>query len=250
MAKKKETVSRRKLLREQRAKRQRQQRVTLIIGATVVAIVIAAFLILPSLLEAMTPVGEITVVTPKSRPMVDGSALGVPEAPVLVEVWEDFQCPACRDYSQNIEPRIVDDYVANGTVRYVFRQFPFIDNRVASKESDDAANASLCAAEQGLFWEYHDMLFANWKNENAGAFSNKRLMAFAEALQIDMTQFEQCFDQKRYQTQIDQDIAAGEQAGVTGTPSVAVNGQIITPGYVPSYEELAQAINSALTEGN
>jgi protein-disulfide isomerase len=186
-------------------------------------------------------------ITPEARPLVDGAALGDPNAPVLVEVWEDFQCPACRTYSSEIEPLVVDNYVASGKARYVFRHYPFLDDRAASKESDQAANASMCAAEQGMFWEYHDYLFANWNSENAGAFSDKRLVAYGEALGLDMAAFNACFEENRFQDDIQQDLADGTRAGVTGTPSVFVNGQIIKPGFVPSYEDIAQAIEAALT---
>lgn len=247
MAKKdKSGKSRRQIIREQRMKRQRRQRLVAILAVSIGAVLIAALLIVPQLQRALAPVGEIVQITPEERPMVDGTALGDPNAPVLIEVWEDFQCPACRIYSEETEPRIIDNYVATGQVRYVFRQYPFLDDRAPSKESDQAANASLCAAEQGRFWDYHDMLFANWNSENAGAFTDKRLVAFAEALSLDMGEFNSCFNANKYEDEINQDLLAGQQAGVTGTPSVFVNGQQLAPGFVPSYEQIAQAVEAEL----
>jgi len=106
--------------------------------------VVAALLIIPSLL----PAGDINSITPIERPNVNGKALGDPNAPVKIDVYEDFQCPACKSYTENIEPRIVQDFVATGQVYYVYRFFPFLDDQALSKESDQAANASMCAAEQ------------------------------------------------------------------------------------------------------
>jgi len=234
--------SKRQILREQRLKRQRQQRMVAILAVSVGAVVIAALLIIPSL----TPVGEIAQITPFDRPMVEGTAMGSADAPVLIEVWEDFQCPACRRFSDEVEPQIIQNYIATGKVRYVFRHYPFLDDRVVSKESDQAANASMCASEQGRFWDYHDILFANWNSENAGAFSNKRLVAYAETLSLDMDSFNTCFKANRYQEQIEADLAAGNQAGVTGTPSLFVNGQQISPGLIPSYEDVSEAVEAAL----
>lgn len=248
MAKKDKSVkSKRQIIREQRAKRQRQQRLVAILAVSAGAILIAGLLIIPQLQRALAPVGEIIEITPVERPMVDGAALGDPNAPVLIEVWEDFQCPACRTYSEDIEPRIVQDYVATGKVRYVFRHYPFLDDRAPMKESDQAANASMCAAEQGRFWDYHDILFANWNSENAGAFTDKRLVAFAETLALDMGEFNSCFNANKYEDQINQDLIAGQQAGVTGTPSVFVNGQQLTPGFIPSYDQIAQAVDAVLS---
>jgi protein-disulfide isomerase len=246
MAKKDETKSKRQIVREQRVKRQRQQRLLTIGIVAAVALVVAFFLIAPSIRNAMTPVGDIVNITPEAPPNADGTAIGDASAPVLVEVWSDFQCPACQGFAQSIEPLIIDNYVATGKVRYEYRHFPFLDDRSASKESDQASNASMCANEQGKFWEYHDMLFANWDGENRGAFNDKRLTAFAEALGLDMTAFNACFQENRYKDVIDQDSADGDQAGVQGTPSVFINGTIIRPGYVPSYEEIAQAIDAQI----
>ncbi len=245
MTKKQETKSKRQQIREQRMKRQRQQRLMVILAVTAGALLIAGLLIVPSLINSLTPVGEIVNITPAERPLVDGKEMGDPNASVLVEVWEDFQCPACKTYSTDIAPLVVQNYVAPGNIRYVFRHYPFLDDRSASNESDQAANASMCAAEQDTFWQYHDYLFANWNSENAGAFSDKRLIAFAEALELDMDAFNACFRENRYKEIIDQDQADGTKVGVTGTPSVFVNGQIVKPGFVPSYEEIAQAIDAA-----
>lgn len=246
MPKKEAVKSKRQLVREQREKRQRQQRLITILVVSGVAILIAGLMIVPGVLEAAAPVGEIVQVTPEARPLVNGKSMGDPNAPVKIEVWEDFQCPACRQYSEAVEPQVAQTYVATGKVLYTFRHFPFLDDRSGSKESDQAANASMCAMEQGKFWEYHDYLYANWNSENAGAFSNKRLLAFAEALGLDMTKFNQCFDANTYKNVIDEDLAAGIQAGVQGTPSVFVNGQIIRPGFVPTFDDIAQAVEAAL----
>jgi protein-disulfide isomerase len=136
--------------------------------------------------------------------------------------------------------------VKTGKARYVFRLYPFLDDGSASKESDQAANASLCAAEQGRFWDYHDMLFANWNSENAGAFTDKRLVAFAESLGLNLTDFNACFDDNKYKDQIAKDLADGKSAGVTGTPSLFVNGVIVRPGFVPTYNDISQAVEAAL----
>jgi protein-disulfide isomerase len=246
MAKKKGTKTKRQQIREQRVKRQRRNRILTILGVVVVAFIVVGLLVYPSIQAATAPVGEIITITPVPRPMAAGTAMGDPDAPVLIEVWEDFQCPACRDYSQNTEPLIAENYVATGDVYYVFRQFPFLDDRVPGNESKQAANASMCAAEQERFWDYHDILFANLDGENRGSFSDKRLVAFAEAINLEMGRFNSCFEDNSYRSDIDQDKADGTAVGVTGTPSVFVNGQQLTPGFVPSYQQISEAVNAEL----
>ncbi len=84
----------------------------------------------------------------------------------------------------------------------------------------------MCANEQGRFWDYHDMLFANWNGENQGAFADARLVAFADTLGLDMDAFNSCFDAQKYQDQVLSDTADGQALGVQGTPTLFVNDQM------------------------
>jgi protein-disulfide isomerase len=229
-------------------RKQRQQRLLVVGGILAVVLLVAALLIVPSIIAARAPVGEFVSITPVARPAAEGRSMGDPNAPVKIEVWEDFQCPSCQIYSEQTEPQVVDTYIPSGQVYYVFRHFPFIDDRVASKESDQAANASMCAADQNRFWDYHDMLFANWNNENAGAFADKRLVAFAESLGLDMNAFNACFESNQHRDEINQDLNDGRSAGVTGTPSVFVNGVQVAPGFVPTFEQIQAAVEAELAQ--
>jgi protein-disulfide isomerase len=236
-------MSKRQELRDKHRRQQKQQRLIIIIMVIAGALLLAAALIYPSL----KPVGPLTEVTPRvfDSP-VSMNTLGNPDAPVKVDVWEDFQCPACKQYSEQIEPQIIKNYVDTGKVFYTFHHYPFIDSQVTTKESNQAANASMCAGAQGRFWDYHDMLFSNWNGENQGSFSDKRLIAFADNLGLKMSEFNSCFSQNQFKAEIDKDFMDGKDQGVSGTPSVLVNGVHITPGYIPSYADLANAIDAAL----
>lgn len=245
MMNKQESKSKRQVIREQRQRKQRQERIVITLAISAVVLLVAVLLIAPSLRNAAAPVGDIVQITPKSYPQPNGTALGDPNAPVKIEVWEDFQCPACQSYTEGIETLVIDNLVATGQAYYVFRQYPFLDDRAPTKESDQAANASMCAAAQDEFWNYHAMIYANWNGENAGNLSDKRLVAFAEAVGLEMDEFNACFRENRYRADINKDQADGDAAGVTGTPSVIVNGQIVRPGFVPSYEDIAAAVQAA-----
>lgn len=142
----------------------------------------------------------------------------------------------------------MENYIASGKVRLMFRHFPFIEPAPGG-ELTQAANASMCAAEQGRFWDYHDILFANQSGENQGAFANRRLVAFAESLGLDMTAFTACFNEDRYRDQINADENAGLALGVNSTPTIVVNGTIVQnadPRLVPTYADITQAIDAAL----
>jgi protein-disulfide isomerase len=237
-------LSKRQRMREKRQRQARMQRLGVVSIIVVGALLIAFALIYPN----FKSIGEIATVEPNLRPLANGTAMGDPNAPVRIDVFEDFQCPACRSYSEEIETRITETYVATDQVYYVFHQYPFVDSNSVNKESQQAANASMCASEQGLFWEYHDILFANWNGENVGAFSDRRLVAFAETLDLDIERFNSCFEENRYRDEIQADFELGTEMGVSGTPSVFVNGELTTPGFVPGFEDIQQAVEEAIIQ--
>jgi protein-disulfide isomerase len=233
-------------IRENRRKRARQQRLLIVLGIFLVSGLIIGLLVLPGIRAANAPVGEFQRITPTPRPFAEGTAMGDPNAPVRIDVFSDFQCVACVQFAQRVEPDIVETYVAEGDVYLVFRHFPIIDQRAAGNESRQSANASMCAADQGRFWDYHDILSANYQGANQGYFRDSRLVAFAESLDLDMDQFNACFRENRYRQQIEADVAEGTRLNITGTPSVFVNGQQIAPGFVPSFDQLQEAIEAVI----
>ena len=240
---KKTTVSKRQAIREQRARKQRQERLAMILGISVVALVIAGLLIIPSIQNAAAPVGEIVTITPDPRPQANFNTMGDPNAPVQIEEFSDFQCPFCKRFTDETEQQIVENYVATGKVYFVYTPFGPAGNWIGP-ESKAAAEAAFCAGDQNKFWEYHDILFANQTGENVGDFSNKRLMAFAQSLNLNMDQFKSCFDSHKYSDQIDQGLVKGRQAGIGGTPSFLVNGKKVE-GALP-FSEFQKEIDAAL----
>ncbi len=244
MSKKKKSNRQQRL--EMRRKQERRGRMITIILVVIAAVLVMFVMVYPSLKST----GEVATVEANPRPMENGVALGDPDAPVVIDLFEDFQCPACKLYSEEVEKRIVETYVANGQVYYVFHHFPFLDSRSATKESQQAANASMCALEQDHFWDYHDILFANWEGENIGTFRDENLISFAETLELDMDLFTACFEEKRYEDEIQADFNLGLEMGVSGTPSVFVNGQHISPKHIPTFEEVQQAVEAILNQSS
>ena len=231
---------------ERRAKMQRQQQRQrlMVIGLIVLG---AALVVFAVVLPQIRPVDEIIPITPAALPNPDGLSVGDANAPVTIDVFEDFQCPACKSFTENTETLVIQNLVASGKARYVFHNYSFLDGDGAgsSGESDQAANASMCANEQGKFWEMHSSLYANWNGENQGAFSNRRLQAMAESIGLDMDAFNSCFSANKYETGIQADFDLGQQMGVSGTPTVFVNGQRVgQANTVASYQEIAEAVNA------
>jgi protein-disulfide isomerase len=224
-------VSKRQMMREKRQRQARFQRIGMIALIAVGALLVAAALIYPNL----RPVGDIATADQTERPMVADNAMGDPNAPIKIEEFSDYQCPFCARFSEDTEKQIVDTYVANGTVYFVYRSF----GNFIGPESKAAAEAAYCAGDQNKYWEYHDLLFANQTGENVGAYTDRRLQAFAETLKLDMGAFNDCFNSGKYSDRVDQDRADGVAAGVTGTPAFLLT-------YTVNGEEKSRFISGAL----
>lgn len=236
--------SKRQVRREQVRRKETRGRLIGIGLITFGAIFVAFLFIYPN----VRPVTDVVTAEPQSYPQADKTSLGDLNAPVKIDAYEDFQCPACQKYTQEVESLIITNLVATGKVYYVFHNYPFIDGAGAGNggESDQSANASMCASEQGKFWEMHGTIFANWDGEGQGAYADNRLIAFAEKAGLEMTAFSACFKANKYKAEIQADFDGGLKIGVQGTPSIFVNGAPVTPGYIPSYDDVLKAVETAL----
>ena len=205
---------------EIRAKRHRKkQREMLTLGFIVVGVVliIVAIVILPSL----QPIGEIITPPFVERPLVNGNALGDPNAPVVMQEYSDYQCGHCQRFSEEIEPLLVEQYVSTGQLYIVYNALPLYPSSIPISE------ASLCAREQDKFWEYKDILYANQNSSDPDAFSDRRLEAFAEAIGLDLKAFNECTSERRYKQEVEQIRLDAESLGIDGTPTFLINGKLV-----------------------
>lgn len=191
-------------------------------------------------LVTLPPIAEPAISSPYE--LADGFSLGHPDAPVVVEVWEDFQCPFCQRFTLQVKPAIVSEFVESGDARLVFRSLAFL-----GEESRWAAVAASLAAEQNGFWPFHDYLFANLHGENVGSFDLDRLLEAAEASGLDMARFRSGMQldaaRERFvsiEAEARRDAGA---LGISATPTVVVNG---VPLQVPSLEGVRAGILAAL----
>ena len=160
-------------------------------------------------------------------------SLGPVDAPVTLVEFSDFQCPYCARLAPVVK-KIAGEYP--GRVRVVFRQFPL---RSIHAHAQKAAEASLCAFDQGRFWEMHDALFEDIKK-----LESKDLKARARKLNLDLESFSQCLESGKYAATVQQDLEDGMVAGVSGTPAVFINGRTLK-GSKP-YEGMKKVIEEEL----
>jgi protein-disulfide isomerase len=163
---------------------------------------------------------------------------GVDTAPVTIEEWADFQCPACGQFARTTEAQLLPTYVAQGQVKIVFRHFAFL-----GPESQWAAEASECADEQGKFWEFHDRLYASQAGENRGAFSKENLKRMGDALGLGPS-FASCVDSGRYTQRVRDEMKVGAGKGVGATPTLFVGDRKIEGA--ATYDQLKAVIDPLL----
>lgn len=159
-------------------------------------------------------------------------AIGSPDAPVVIVEFGDFHCGYCkRFHEETIEPLLAN---YGDQILFVYRDYPIL-----GADSQQAAYAAQCAHDQGAFWDFHDLLYANPSQLNRVAF-----LTYAEDLNLDVARFTDCYDNGTLNGAVIQDYNDGVALGITGTPTFFINGRIFI-GAQP-YEQFAAAIDAEL----
>lgn len=164
----------------------------------------------------------------------DDPFTGPSAAPVTIIEFSDFQCPFCKR-SAGVIKEVLRAY--GEKVRFVYRDYP-TPNHTHAKQ---AAEAAQCAATQGKFWAYHDLLF---EHQQAGyGWDFNRL---AQQASMDMAAFSHCLDTHEYASEVESDLRDALNAGVTSTPTFFINGRPLVGAR--SFEEFKLLIDTALAK--
>jgi protein-disulfide isomerase len=191
------------------------------------------------------PAGQPAQIAPGTKVNVANGrfpAKGNKNAKVTIVEFADFRCPFCEQFYTNTEPQIIKDYVDTGKVQFYFRQYAFL-----GPASVVAADAAECANDQGKFWDFHDYLYKNQPAEtDTTMYNTDTLTQAAVSLGMDGNTFKSCLDNKTDDAKASQDMADGQKAGVSGTPTFFINGVSLV-GAQP-YSAFHTAINQALAK--
>jgi len=163
-----------------------------------------------------------------------GPSKGPEDAPITLVEFSDFECPFCVRVLPTLD-QVREQY--GDQVRIVYRQFPL---NAIHPNAQLAAEASLCADAQGKFWEMHDAIF-----ETRGKVGADGLKTMAAGLGLDSEVFDACLDSREFRSRVEEDIKAGRQAGVTGTPALFINGRFLS-GAQP-FSVVSRLIDDELT---
>jgi protein-disulfide isomerase len=164
----------------------------------------------------------------------DDPVFGAADAPITIIEFADFQCPYCQRHVLETYPLLIQNY--GDQIRFVYKDYPLVS---IHPQAFPSALASHCAQEQGMFWEYHDLLYS-------GQFElgDEAYFAYAVDLGLDTAEFTVCYEEARYSEAVQADYNFGAQLGVSSTPTFFING-IAVVGAQP-YSVFAQIIDYEL----
>jgi len=203
-------------------------------AAIAVAVVVIVVFALGSSADEEGVTGEAQLVP------VGAHALGAPDAPVTLVEFSNFKCLACGVFALDAAPKIISEYVNTGKVRFVYRHVAW------DGESEAAAEAVDCAADQGRFKEYYDVLFINLLSENPVPYTVENLKGFAARMGLDPNAFGACLVSGEHALHIQQEREAAAAVGVAYTPTVFINGVKIVGA--SDYEVYTEVIERELAE--
>jgi protein-disulfide isomerase len=146
----------------------------------------------------------------------DAYAFGPEDAPITIVEFGDFQCPFCRRWHAEVYQPLLASYP--GQIRMVYRHLPLTS---IHPDAFAAAEAAMCAGEQDAFWQYNEKLFSS---ETLGTAVYAQ---YAQELNLDMTAFEACMTEHRYQQAIQKDSDFAVDLGIRSTPTFFINGLAI-----------------------
>ena len=191
----------------------------LILGIIVISIIIG-------IVASMSPSTDETLDVDMTRThgsistALGSPILGDPLAPITIVEFGDYQCHQCYNWFHNTKPMIMRDYIETGKANLVFVDFAFL-----GKDSPKAAQATYCADDQNMYWEYHNSLYNSQESKiDNGWASFERLKAFAFNLNLDMELFNECLDFEKYSKRVQYNSQQARDNGVRGTPGFFIVG--------------------------
>lgn len=203
-------LSKRDLIRKKRLEEKRRKTQKTIVIALAVLALIAIVILLPNIISTLSG-------SDNER----GFSIGNPNAPVSVVNFSNYNCVFCAEFSATTEKDLIREYVETGDVYYRYVNLPH-----NNPESQNAAKASYCAADQERFFDYKSLLYSVAGTQER--FSTSNLVVLASDAGLDSTVFQSCLEDGKYNNAPARDLRYAQSLGVTATPTFLINGQLVS----------------------
>lgn len=164
---------------------------------------------------------------------IDRNIVGSPDAPIVVQLWEDFLCPSCQTFATTIKPQLFENYVKTGQVRVEYHYFPLQQHDPGATMS---ALGAECAADQGMFWPFHDRVFQMARSEQQAATQFDDLVSYAAGMGMNEEQFRTCLSSQEHLDTVSNSLTQAQQLQLQYTPSVIVGDTLLQDYSFPSLQ--------------
>lgn len=239
----------------------RRERTVRIVGAITVLVVVVGIVVGAVLVkQSEQAANEVVVTEPDANAPLpagvlgasDTHSFGVPfgtasaDAPVL-EVWEDFQCPACGALEE-VNGAGIADLAEAGTIQLIWRPTAFLDPNLGNDSSNRAIAAWGCAIDAGKTREFHEVVFANQPAEEGTGYTNEQLLSWGSEVGLtgpELDTFTQCVTDGTYRAWAANSTQAFYDNGIQGTPFVVLNGSVLENAVAADPAALEKAISEA-----
>ncbi|MEO5919139.1 MAG: thioredoxin domain-containing protein, partial [Candidatus Limnocylindrales bacterium] len=192
---------------------------------TVAALVIGGAVILLNRPSTPTTAGGDLIGPPAiySADIVSGQSLGRADAPVVLSVWSDFQCPVCGRFVRDQYANLKATFIDTGVLRIESHDIAILGSGDPD-ESLELAVGARCASEQGRYWQYHDLIFWNHGRENRGDYGPEFLAAVANRAGVDRSAWDSCVAADTVRDAVMAETVAAVREGINSTPTLSLNG--------------------------
>ena len=180
-----------------------------------------------------------------------GVAVGTVQQPTL-EIYEDFQCPACKQF-ENAMGTTLDEMVAAGQVQVVYHPMNFLDAKLNNTSSTEAAAAFGCAVDAGITQKYHDVVFANQPAQEGAGYTIEQLQSFGQQAGLtgaELDTFKACVQAQTYAAWPTLSNAQASARGVTGTPTLFLNGEKVDTSKLTTVDAFKSQILASASGGS
>jgi protein-disulfide isomerase len=211
-----------------------------IVLVSVLAVLVTAAVIYLAIGSKPAPTADLVrPPTSYAADITEGGTLGSKDAPVVIELFSDFQCPACKLFVTQQMPRLLEEFIQPGVVRVEARDIDII-GKGTENESIELAAGAFCAGEQDRYWQFHDLVYWNQGRENRGDHDARFIANVADQAGVAEAAWQACIARTDIRKPITDLTASSAAVGINSTPTLRINGTAMVG--VPDYDELAALI--------
>jgi protein-disulfide isomerase len=211
------------------------------LSLSIAAVVLGAIMVTLGWQSGQRKVIQPPFTTIPSNVTVAGTSMGSPSAPITIMEYSDFQCRFCQNFAISIEPQIEATYIQTGKVRLVFKYVVAFGS-----ESQLAAEAAECAADQNQFWPFYNNLMRLQFSPDDEDITVEKLQEVARQIGLDMAVFDESLSSGKFRDKVIQSDAEGRALAINGIPAFIVNGTLADEKVADSFGEFQKVLDAEL----